>query len=543
MKLLRSARPDRRRSQRGSVLSGVLIITAFLAILSAALVTALSTNLLVSRNLVHRVTNEATVSSAMTLAIDQIQNTVIGQPCPAPNPINVNQINAVASYITCSTAVDSGSPGISAVAGGSSAFSVDGTHVVLGSSGWNVDEFLVGDAASLYELNFGASAANWKYPIGGPLTGPATAVPDTSSGAPNVIDLLPTASGCGGAPGCVRVLTEVPGQYPKPSACPMAAGGLVTSRPAACIRNSTVVFFGDSNGDLYAYTPGSSGDADCTFDDSVVIPDGLPVVAGPFVFPGPTGVDEVYVVASDGTSGELVRYAYQASGFFSLSYRDLPYAGVQGVALDGSVLPARLAIDYSGGRVTLAQISGSFAISLFAGAATLPTGIGAPPFWCQCAGANLIGVGGLNGHLYVLDTTLALHASFAGGSAITTTPTADAAGDWFFGADDGYLYEVVQPRGQTAMVQAGAFGPMDGAVGSSAVAGPCSSSLCVYVGTQGRHEYLTTFDARNVVMTACISTSLPTCSGDNPRLWASVQIGAMGAPTAVRVSGWSYYSP
>ena len=44
MKELRALLSDRRRSQRGSVLSGVLIMVAFLAIISGALMTELSTN-------------------------------------------------------------------------------------------------------------------------------------------------------------------------------------------------------------------------------------------------------------------------------------------------------------------------------------------------------------------------------------------------------------------------------------------------------------------------------------------------------------------
>src|SRR5205823_9402073 len=47
------------RSQRGSVLSAVLIMVAFLGILSGALMTELSTNLLLSTDMVNRVAVEA----------------------------------------------------------------------------------------------------------------------------------------------------------------------------------------------------------------------------------------------------------------------------------------------------------------------------------------------------------------------------------------------------------------------------------------------------------------------------------------------------
>jgi hypothetical protein len=56
---LRALLADGRLSQRGSVLSGVLIITAFLAIISGALMTELSTNFLLSNALVNRVSTEA----------------------------------------------------------------------------------------------------------------------------------------------------------------------------------------------------------------------------------------------------------------------------------------------------------------------------------------------------------------------------------------------------------------------------------------------------------------------------------------------------
>ncbi|HEX7265090.1 MAG TPA: hypothetical protein VF383_13020, partial [Candidatus Dormibacteraeota bacterium] len=84
MKSLRALLGDRRRSQQGSVLGGVLIITAFLAILSGALMTELSTNFLLSTDLVNRVNTEATVSSAAETYINQLQNTPLNTPCPGP---------------------------------------------------------------------------------------------------------------------------------------------------------------------------------------------------------------------------------------------------------------------------------------------------------------------------------------------------------------------------------------------------------------------------------------------------------------------------
>ena len=96
---------DRHRAQRGSVLSGVLIMVAFLAIISGALVTELSTHFLISRTLVNRVSNEATVNSAMELALDQLQNTALANGCPGLSTMPpVNDRQAFVSYIIVNAA-------------------------------------------------------------------------------------------------------------------------------------------------------------------------------------------------------------------------------------------------------------------------------------------------------------------------------------------------------------------------------------------------------------------------------------------------------
>lgn len=532
MKAVRVTLTDRRQAQRGSVLSAVLILTAFLAILSAALVTELSSNLLVSRVLVHQVSNQATVSSAVEMTIDQLQSTPVGQPCPAPSSPSLNSLTAAAAYASCQMNPDPSSP--SQVAGtGGAAFTVDGTHVVIGP-GWNVNEYLVGDGSSLYEVPFGSSATNWTYDVGAALTGPPNAVIDTT-GAPHLLDLVPTTANCGSSPACVQMLTESAGSPPSYQ-CSMSADDDVTARPQAGLRNPKEGYFGDASGKLYAYDMGFTGDADCQLSASTVVADGLPIVAGPFVFAGPSGTDEVYVVASDGSQTEIAAYTFHNGALSSTGTTNLPYGDVSGAARDSSALPARLAITYGGGQVSLAQISATFSVSL-AGSTTLPSGIESAPSWCQCPGGSLIGVGGQNGTLYVLNPSLALNGSFASGSSISTSPSSDAEGDWFFGASDSRLYYV-----SPAMVLGGRY-RLDGPIGSSAIAGLCPNGLCVYVGTAGRHAYLLLFDTRSVVITACISTSPPTCSGDNPRLWVSARIGAPGAPRTVQILGWSYYSP
>src|SRR5207244_9770895 len=92
---------DRRRSQRGSVLSGVLIMTAFIAIISGALMTELSTNFLLSHTLLNRVANEATENSAIELSLSQLQSTQLNAPCPALVPATVNNQTASATYLSC----------------------------------------------------------------------------------------------------------------------------------------------------------------------------------------------------------------------------------------------------------------------------------------------------------------------------------------------------------------------------------------------------------------------------------------------------------
>jgi hypothetical protein len=216
---------------------------------------------------------------------------------------------------------------------------------------------------------------------------------------------------------------------------------------------------------------------------------------------------------------------------------------VVGAAIDGTALPAHIAITYSTGDVSLEQINSNFS-TVDLGHRSVTNSIAAAPSWfnSQIPGGNLFGVGGTNGNLYVLDMGVNLHAWYLlGGPSITTAPSADAAGDWFFGASDAYLHEVVQLPGQPAMVQVDAIGPLDGAAGSSAIAGACRSGLlCVYVATNQSTAYLTIFDRHTALINACIISSPSTCSGDNPRLWASLDIGATGT---VRVTGWSYYSP
>jgi hypothetical protein len=172
----------------------------------------------------------------------------------------------------------------------------------------------------------------------------------------------------------------------------------------------------------------------------------------------------------------------------------------------------------------------------------LGTALAAAPYWCQCpGGAVLIGIGGVNGTLYVLDTSLAQVARFVTGSSIRTTPGVDGAGNWYVAADNGSLYEAQLQSGQLTL--AVAFGSAGAPISSSPVVAGCPTGICIYLGSTNSHAYLVPLDARDAVLTACIATSPPACSGANPRLWASAEVGVAGSPRTVHVQGWSYYSP
>ena len=227
MKALAALLRDRKRSQRGSVLSGVLIMVAFLAIISGALMTELSTNLLLSRALVNRVDNEATVNSALELTLDRLQNAPLISGCPSLSPVNLNGRTAALSYISCAPVVDAASTQFRTIAT-SAPFNVDGTHAVLPSQGRN--DYVVGDAAgNVFVFRFDGMTQRWNLPLGGSVTGPPLEMPDPSNWPQGVIDLVPVSSpdpgatpGCGPANFCVASITEGGGNNPRLQ-CFMAA--------------------------------------------------------------------------------------------------------------------------------------------------------------------------------------------------------------------------------------------------------------------------------------------------------------------------------
>src|SRR5579872_888757 len=184
---------DRRRAQRGSVLSAVLILVTFLAIISGALVTSLSTNFLLSRQLVAHATNEATVDSAMELALGQLQDTQatpIFNGCPSPasfSPLTLNGLTAVAGFASCFPVIDRSASS----AGG--AYLEDGTHAAPPGTG--VDEYLNGDAkGNLYAFANGSTTPTWTFSLGGEIVGTPLAMADVSAPSDGVSYLVPVTN-------------------------------------------------------------------------------------------------------------------------------------------------------------------------------------------------------------------------------------------------------------------------------------------------------------------------------------------------------------
>ncbi len=539
MNALRLLLADKRRRQQGSVLSAVLIIVAFLAIISGALMTELSTNFLLSTDLVNRVDTEATVNSAMEVSLSQLQATQLNAVCPGSSSVSLNGQTAAVSVVSCAPVVYKGElPAFKTIAS-AGGFGLDGGHFNVGGQ----DEYLVADSnGNVFAYPFGLRSPSWSVSLGGSATGPPLGMADGGSNISTLVPMSGPANNPGCPASCVALLSEdVPPTSPRVQLmCFMASSAAVKARPAAALAFPGVVYFGDTGGNLYAYSAGENGG--CALNTSRQVPNGEAVVAGPVVMQNGNR-DEIYVVTSLGASSHLLHYSYRNSTFSLSDQLALPAQNPVGLAVERTAAPARLAITFAGGTVSIVQI-GSGYDPMLSRTSSVGSSIIKAPYWCaQCPGGDLVGVGGTNGALYVLDTNLNPVASFAGPSRIGTTPAADAAGDWYFAADDGKVYEVQRPSGGTTMSLAATFGAAGEPISSSPLLGSCPAGICIYLGSMDGNAYLVPIDARDAVLTACISTSPPACSGTNPRLWTHVQVGVAGNNQMVHVQGWSYYSP
>jgi hypothetical protein len=547
MKAIRAVLGDRRRRQRGSVLSAVLIMVAFLGIISGALVTALSTQFLISRVLVNRVGNEATVNSAMELALDQLQNSALKNGCPGagalssppfPAPVTLNGRTAAVLYTGCFPTVDMGSPQYTSIASAAS-FDVDGFQGVV--NGQNL--YLIGDSSStIYQYQFGQSTPSWSLPLQTNITGPPLVMPDTGASPPDPTDisnLVPVAGG--GGPGgcqansCVELVQQDTNRPAPDFFCFMGANRPVTSRPAAGIAFPGVAYFGDTGGTLWAYSATEAGN--CALQARATTTGNAPITAGPIVFRN--GIqDEIYVVTS---TGQLHRFSYDPSDRPALTLTDtlsLPFINPVGIALHQT----NLAITFGGGGVALVNIPSNFDPALRASTLVGP-GFDAAPAWCSCPSGTQIGAVGRSGTFYLYDGNLSFIGSYAVGSPVRTSPAADGVGEWFFGADDGFLHELQEPPAGTSVTQVARFDSSSiGQVQSSVQVGPCSAGICVYMGSVN-NAYIVSLDARDATLTACLSQGLGVCSTANPRLLSQVEVGDSGNPQTVHVQAWSYYSP
>jgi hypothetical protein len=423
-------------------------------------------------------------------------------------------------------------------------FQVDGTHAALPG----LDDYMVGDSGGMvYDYTLGQATPRRTIDLGGSVTGPPFAMADPNdTGA--FVDLVP-ASGptCDPSAHCVVAISD--DGSTRAVSCTIPTG-LVATRPALSKNFASIAFFGDVAGNVTAYNL-SCGAGGCDPDGMAcgTLPPGFAITQGPVVVSCRSctrRTDEVYFVMAPiaGGNSQLARFTYTSTG--GLNYAGasgLPWANATGLAVEPAGPPTRMVITFQGGGLDLVQVDAGGVVSPVS-TASIPGGISGAPYWCVCPGpSNLIGVGGNNGSLYLFlpDANMQLYASSSGGPQIRTTPTADGAGNWYVVADDGRLYEV-QKAGGATMAPAASFGSA-GAFRSSPVIGPCRQDICVYLASTDARAYLVDLDARDVVLTACLGTASSGCSGVNPRLWTSVEIGVAGNAQVVHVQGWSYYSP
>jgi hypothetical protein len=573
MKRLQLLLHDRRRRQRGSVLSALLIIVAFLAILIGGLLTQLTDAFVLSRDLATRVQNEATVSSAVELTINQLQSDVKNGAVPAscaqdarkpPGTLTLNGRSAVVRQEKCTAILPEVARSLAA-----GSFNVDGFHDTL------VNRYLVvNSSGTMYSYNFSTGTQGWQVAIGGQPTAP----PSTMVGANNSVYIL--------APVTNRlVVLNGPGGSAPTIRCSLAASGTVQTATAG-VAFPRYVFFGDSSGKLYVYDTTSSNCGPAALTSKTV---GGRVIGAPLVFssdPGESGSsDEVFILvtSSSGTSLQHWRYAEVCNDgegegggncdngrgnrqptLTSAGSISLNGPNAVGYDISGNALPMSLIVATSSGRLDLAQITSSFNMSARA-STTIPSTVASPPSWCSClvkapsTKQTLVGVGGANGTLYLylvgnnlnsLTLTYQYDGQADGRPAINTSPMADSNGEWYFGASDGYVYDVEIPvtTAQTApfaMFKAARFGP-GGAIASSPIVGACPSGPCMYFGSSSAGSYFARIGITRVSdLRACLSSADgSTCVGI-PQLWARAQVGpaTIWGANGVYVQGWSYYSP
>jgi hypothetical protein len=556
----------RRRSQRGSILSGLLIIIAFLSIIGSALMSEISSQFLMTRNLVDQVTAQATVQSGMENAIAQLQTRVVpfrcatDQPNPIALPSAVNSQWAAANQITCRSIVPDVVRGLAA--GG---FTVDGTHVAIGAH--NI--YLVGDQnGNVFSYQFGQTAQLWRRSISHAVTAPPA---ETAFGG-HFLAAVPNGSS-------VTLVNDFGSSASV--GCSMSTSSAVRARPGFGAGTSfpTYTFSGDQSGQLYVSDPSCQAPA----PPSPQL--GGSVVGSLLVLPGTVttnesngacpsdGADErvttttvdVIALVSSASSSSLVDVAYaeDTAGsdtdtcWVTSSSRALSFGNATGLSFFASGSTTLAAVGFAGGQVQLATITASsahggssgFTYTLTRGQSVSQVGsISRAPSWSTNGSEIGVAVGP---SLYVFDSGLKPLFQYLGTAAINTSPAADIRGDWYFGADDGYVYDVEPPAAGKTMFKAARFGP-GGQIRSSPMVGSpsdgCAGNVCMYFGDATSGSYfvqignIRVMELRSCITSGTSSTSCVTASANNPSLWARLEVGdpSYMQGRSVNVIGWAY---
>jgi hypothetical protein len=224
MKQLQLMFSDGKRSQRGSVLSALLVIVAFLSILIGALLTELTDSFVVSRDLVAKVTTQATVTSGAELAIHNLQTLPVPPVCShdarGPWPLTLNGHPATVTQ-TCTAIVPEQT--ISLRSGN---YNVDGIHDTVGGR----NRYLVADAGGhMSSYSFGQTGTSWSIQLGGAPTAPPLTAVDPEGSINILVPVAKNGPGCGGH--CVVAFNEDAGSVPQ-FTCNLAADATVSARPA-----------------------------------------------------------------------------------------------------------------------------------------------------------------------------------------------------------------------------------------------------------------------------------------------------------------------
>ena len=559
----------RRRSQRGSILSALLIIIAFLTIIGSALMSEISSQFLMTRNLVDQVTAQATVQSGMENAIAQLQSRVVPFRCSTdkPNPIMlpaaVNNQWAAAGQIACRSIVPDVVRGLAP--GG---FTVDGTHVAIGGH----DIYLVGDqSGNVYSYQFGQAAQLWTHRVSQAVTAP----PNELAFGGHFVAAVPNGAS-------VTYLNDFGSSAS--IGCSVSTNGAVRARPGFGAGTSfpTYAFFGDDSGSLYVADPACQAPASPSpslggrvVGSLLVLPGTVTTNQNAGACPGGGDTEErvttttvdVIALVSNGSSSSLVdvAYAQDTAGsdtdtcWITNSTRNLSFGGAAGVSFYTANNNSHLAaVAFAGGEVQLASITASSAngghtsgltYSLSRGqSVALGGSISRAPSWSPDGSE----VGAADGpSLFVFDSGLRQLFRYDGAAAINTSPAADIRGDWYFGADDGYVYDVEPPAAGQTMFKAARFGP-GGQIRSSPIVGSpsdgCPGSVCMYFGDASSGTYfaqignIRVMELRSCITSGSSSTSCVGASPNNPLLWARLEVGD---PTymqgrSVNVIGWAY---